>query len=93
MLRGVEAPHQVTDQNRPNGAVETAAPLSLPDEKEQKIQSLELRVAHLENEIARFQTALVMAGKFIFENPASKMMLAAFPKEMQSKLKEFFSGT
>jgi hypothetical protein len=51
------------------------------------------RVAHVESEQNRFTTALISAGEFLFKNPASKMMLAAFPKEMQTKLKEFFDGT
>jgi len=58
-----------------------------------RIIQLENRVAFLESEQARFTNALISAGKFLFENPASKMMLMAFPKEMQSKLKEFFDGT
>jgi len=58
-----------------------------------RIIQLENRVAFLESEQARFTNALISAGKFLFENPASKMMLMAFPKEMQIKLKEFFDGT
>jgi hypothetical protein len=57
------------------------------------IQLLENRVAFVEAEQKRFTNALISAGAFLFKNPASKMMLAAFPKEMQNKLKEFFDGT
>jgi hypothetical protein len=55
------------------------------------VHKLEMRIIDLEKEKVRFTDALVNAGKFIFDNPASKMMLAAFPKEMQTKLREFFS--
>ncbi|SRR6266478_4553853 len=54
--------------------------------------NLERRVAYLESEQKRFTNALISAGEFIFKNPASKMMLAAFPKEMQNRLKEFFES-
>lgn len=70
-----------------------ACPLNgLPEEAHQYIHGLEQRIADLEKEKVRFTDALVNAGKFIFDNPASKMMLAAFPKEMQTKLREFFSA-
>lgn len=70
-----------------------ACPLNgLPEETHQYIHGLERRIADLEKEKVRFTDALVNAGKFIFDNPASKMMLAAFPKEMQTKLREFFSA-
>jgi hypothetical protein len=55
------------------------------------IHKLENRVTKLESEQLRFTNALINAGKFIFDNPASKMMMAAFPKEVQTKLREFFS--
>lgn len=64
----------------------------LPAEVHQYIHALEQRIAKLESEQARFSNALINAGKFIFDNPASKMMLAAFPKEMQTKLREFFAN-
>jgi hypothetical protein len=64
----------------------------LPQETHDYLHKLEARVQHLESEQKRFTDALVNAGQFIFNNPASKMMLAAFPKEVQAKLKEFFNG-
>jgi hypothetical protein len=64
----------------------------LSPELHQYIHGLEHRIVHLESEQKRFTNALLGAGKFIFDNPASKMMLAAFPKEAQNKLREFFAG-
>jgi hypothetical protein len=54
--------------------------------------SIEDRLAALEARQQRFENALLAAGKFIFDNPASKMMLMALPKEAQIRLKEFFDG-
>ena len=80
-----------------NGAATPVAappcPLNdLPQEVHEYLHKLESRIVKLESEQKRFTDALLQAGKFIFDNPASKMMLAAFPKEAQAKLREFFSA-
>jgi hypothetical protein len=66
---------------------------TLPAQMQVYFQQQEARIKHLESEQKRFTNALLGAGKFIFDNPASKMMLAAFPKEAQNKLREFFAGS
>jgi hypothetical protein len=63
---------------------------NLPQELHQYIHAMESRIAHLELEAKRFEDALLKAGQFIFDSPMSKIMLAAFPKEAQNKLRETF---
>jgi hypothetical protein len=67
---------------------DSAAVLSVED----RIAALEAKVLELEAEKTRFMNALQYAGKFIFENPASKMLLMSLPKEMKTKLQAWFSG-
>lgn len=64
----------------------------IPQPLHEYVHRLEARIVVLEAEQKRFTDALVNAGEFLFKNPASKMMLAAFPKEMQTKLKDFFDA-
>lgn len=99
ILLGVEHSSTEAITGNGNGVAVAAAPAPspipcplnfLPEETHQYIHNLERRIADLEKEKERFSAALINAGKFIFDNPASKMMLAAFPKEMQNKLREFF---
>jgi hypothetical protein len=87
-------------QSPTNGAIAASStpvapcPLEkLPVELHQYIHVLENRIAQLESEQVRFRDALLNAGKFVFQNPASKIMLAALPKEAQKKLKDFFDGS
>lgn len=64
----------------------------LPQDVHAYIHSLESRIVHLEAEQKRFMDALVFAGKMLFENPSFKMISMALPKEMKTKLQEFFAG-
>jgi len=78
-----------------NGAASSLPPCpleNLPLELHQYIHGLENRVARLEAEQARMSAAMINAGKFIFESAQGKMVMMAFPKEMQNRLREFFSG-
>ena len=59
---------------------------------EERVIYLENRVAVLEAEQKRFMESLQFAGKFIFNNPASKMITMSLPKEVQQKLKDYFRG-
>lgn len=54
------------------------------------IRRMEFRIASLEIHRDRLEHGLREAGKFVFESPMSKLMLASIPKEKQLKLKEFF---
>jgi hypothetical protein len=58
----------------------------------QYIHRLEARVEFLESQAKRFEEALLKAGQFIFDSPMSKIMLAAFPKDAQNKLRELFGA-
>lgn len=85
-------------EGQTNGAVAvppTAAtapcPLNdLPQNVHGFLHTLEGRVQKLEADRDRFETALMNVGKFIFDSPMSKMMLAALPKEAQEKLRGYF---
>jgi hypothetical protein len=57
-----------------------------------RLLAMEARVASLEEKERRFTEALVKTGEMVYKNPATKMMLAAFPKEVQNRLKEFFNA-
>jgi hypothetical protein len=56
-----------------------------------RIATLEQRLVKIEAEQKKFMEALVYAGKFLMENPASKMILMSLPKEMKTRLTEFFA--
>lgn len=56
----------------------------------EKIRQLEFRITSLEIHRDRLEYGLREAGKFVFESPMSKLMLASIPKDKQQKLKEFF---
>lgn len=83
-----------------NGSGASAAPVTSPDcllsalpsDVHAYIHSLESRIVHLEAEQKRFMDALVFAGKMLFENPSFKMISIALPKDMKTKLQEFFKG-
>ena len=83
-----------------NGSGSPAAPTTSPDcplsslssDVHAYIHSLEARIVHLESEQKRFMDALVFAGKMLFENPSFKMISMALPKEMKTKLQEFFKS-
>jgi hypothetical protein len=62
----------------------------LPENLHQYIHATETRIAKLESDRDRFEQALLNVGKFIFDSPMSKMMLAALPKEAQEKLRSYF---
>lgn len=59
---------------------------------EDRFTALEFRVTELEAEKTRLMNALQYAGKFIFDNPASKMLLMSLPKEIKTKLQNYFAG-
>lgn len=59
-------------------------------EAHERIHAIEARILQLENDRNRFEAALLNVGKFIFDSPMSKMMLAALPKEAQEKLRGYF---
>lgn len=84
----------VTDS--PNGAAASTpspCPLNdLPENLHHYIHALETRIAKLESDRDRFESALVNVGKFIFDSPMSKMMLMALPKDAQEKLRGYFGG-
>jgi hypothetical protein len=78
-----------------NGAAPPVAPCplnDLPAELHQYIHALQSRIEKLEAEQVRFTNALQGAGKFIFDSPQGKMIMAAFPKTAQEGLRKFFSG-
>ena len=65
---------------------------ALPPDVHAYIHSLESRIGHLEAEQKRFMDALIFAGKMLFENPSFKMISMALPKEMKTKLQDFFKS-
>jgi hypothetical protein len=75
----------------PDNVPAEAAPI-FPLSDIDEIRNLQQRVRNLEAEQKRFTDALQYAGKFLFSNPASKMILMSLPKEMKEKLQEYFSG-
>ena len=58
-----------------------------------KISEMETRIADLEFDNQRLKDALKKAGEFVFDSPMSKVFLMGMPKEMQTKLKEFFNAS
>lgn len=62
----------------------------LPQAAHEEIHNLLHRITKLEQDRDRFEAALLNVGKFIFDSPMSKMMLAALPKEAQEKLRGYF---
>lgn len=64
-----------------------------PENLHQYIFALESRIAALETALRENHERTKAMGTMIFSNPATKMMLAAFPKEAQTKLKEMFGGS
>lgn len=94
-----DAVNEVLSTSPVNGSGTIGAPEPLPSQSEIDLMSLSQRFALLENRIvkieveqARFTNALMYAGKFIMQNPASKMILMSLPKEIKTKLEEFFNG-
>jgi len=85
-------------QEHPTGEVlQPASPApclfnDLPPALHEYIHTLEGRLAKIEAEQNRFTAALMKAGKFIFDSPQGKMIMAAFPKEAQNGLRNFFNG-
>jgi hypothetical protein len=57
---------------------------------EQRCAQLTDRCERLETEQRRFMDALIQAGKFLFSNPATKMITMSLPKEMKLSLQKFF---
>lgn len=64
----------------------------LPSDVHQYIHGLQQRIDALEKEQLRFTNALKKAGEFIFNSPQGKMILMAFPKEMQEGLRGYFGN-
>jgi hypothetical protein len=65
---------------------------SLPQEIHSYIHSLEQRITAMETEQVAQKQRLMDAGKFIYNNPMTKMFLSSAPKDIQARLKEFFGG-
>jgi hypothetical protein len=57
------------------------------------LHELESRISALEFDNERLKSALKKAGEFVFDSPMSKVFLMGMPKEMQTKLKEFFNAS
>lgn len=78
-----------------NGSKGESSLLPLPDAStslEQQIIFLQNRVEILEQQQARFIKALMDAGQFLLTSPQSKVILMALPKEMKTRLTEFFAN-
>lgn len=81
-------------------AVESSASASvpcllngLPSDAHQYIHALEERLRVVENALRENHERTKAMGTMIFNNPATKIFLAALPKEAQLKLKEMFGGS
>ena len=84
------APEQ-TALSEPGVAV---CPLNdLPQNLHQYLHALNDRVTALETNAAEQHARLLAMGKRIFSMPQTKMMLAAFPKDMQNAIREFFGDS
>lgn len=90
--------HSLPSSNSAEPLVNGAAPSplcplnDLPENLHHYIHALEQRIVKLESDRDRFEQALLNVGKFIFDSPMSKMMLAALPKEAQQKLRGYFGN-
>lgn len=91
------SPHEGQDTPTNGTSVPALVPCPLDEHTKEhfaavaeKIRQMEFRIASLEIHRDRLEHGLREAGKFVFESPMSKLMLASIPKDKQIKLKEFF---
>lgn len=96
-MQSSASPHEEAKVN--GGSVPALPPCPLDEHTkehfravEERFQNLEMQVANLTLHRDRLENALREAGKFIFDSPMSKLMLASIPKDKQLKLKEFFAN-
>lgn len=59
---------------------------------ENHIASLVARVTKLEEENQKSRERTIAFGKSLYQNPMTKMFLSSAPKELQTRIKEFFDG-
>lgn len=96
-MQSSTSPHEEVRVN--GGSVPALPPCPLDEHTKEHFRAVEenfrvlnMRIANLEIHRDRLEQALREAGKFIFDSPMSKLMLASIPKDKQLKLKEFFAN-